>query len=143
MCALRMLGAGLARIVGREVERATIVDELEAVTARALRVVSVEGEAGIGKTRLLEMAAQEALSRGFGVVIVGADEELRGPFFLLRTLLVSTSMERLADETAARETLEQARDVLWGRKQIPGGLSPSEQMLRVYDMATVAIRGIA
>ena len=135
--------AGLAPIVGREAERAMIMDELEAVTARALRVVSVEGEAGIGKTRLLEMAAQEALSRGFGVVIVGADEELRGPFFLLRTLLVSTSMERLADETAARETLEQARDVLWGRQQIPGGLSPSEQMLRVYDMTTVALRSIA
>lgn len=134
---------GLAPIVGREAERAMIVDELDAVAARALRVVSVEGEAGIGKTRLLEMAAQEALSRGFGVVIVGADEELRGPFFLLRTLLVSASMERLADETAAREALEQARDVLWGRQQISGGLSPSEQMLRVYDMATVALRSMA
>lgn len=135
--------AGLAPIVGREAERATIVNELEAVAARALRVVSVEGEAGIGKTRLLEIAAHEALSRGFGVVIVGADEELRGPFFLLRTLLISTSMERLADEAAARETLEQARDVLWGRQQIPGGLSPSEQMLRVYDMTTIALRSLA
>jgi predicted ATPase/class 3 adenylate cyclase/DNA-binding CsgD family transcriptional regulator len=134
---------GLTPIVGREAERAMIVDQLDAVTARALRVVSVEGEAGIGKTRLLEMAAEEAASRGFGVVIAGTDEELRGPFFLLRTLLVSTSMERLADEAAARETLEQARDVLWGRQQISGGLSPSEQMLRVYDMATVALRSIA
>ncbi|MGH9649674.1 MAG: ATP-binding protein, partial [Terriglobales bacterium] len=137
------LRAGRAPIVGREAERTTIVDELEAVAARTLRVVSVEGEAGIGKTSLLEVAAQEARSRGFGVVIVGADEELRGPFILLRTLLVSTSMERLADEASAREMLEQARDVLWGRQQIPGGLSPSEQMLRVYDMATVALRSVA
>ena len=135
--------AGLAPMVGRETERALIVEKLEAVTARTLQAVSVEGEAGIGKTRLLEMAAQEALSRGFGVVVVGADEELRGPFVLLRTLLVSASMERLADEAAAREPLDQARDVLWGRQQIPGGLSPSEQMLRVYDMATVALRSLA
>ncbi|MGH2361432.1 MAG: adenylate/guanylate cyclase domain-containing protein, partial [bacterium] len=54
------LRAGRAPIVGREAERATIVDELEAVAARTLRVASVEGEAGIGKTSLLEVAAQEA-----------------------------------------------------------------------------------
>jgi class 3 adenylate cyclase/DNA-binding CsgD family transcriptional regulator len=133
----------LAPLVGREAERAAITSELEAVMARALRVVAVEGEAGIGKTRLLETSAQEAVARGFGVVIVGADEELRGPFLLLRTLLTSASMERLADEAGARDTLEQARDVLWGRQQMTGGLSPSDQMLRVYDMTTVALRNIA
>ncbi|MDR7420684.1 MAG: adenylate/guanylate cyclase domain-containing protein [Armatimonadota bacterium] len=137
---LRPAGAPL---VGRETERAIIAAEIDAASARALRVVSVEGEAGIGKTRMLEVAAQEALARGFGVVTVGADEELRGPFVLLRTLLVSTTMERLADQAGARESLEHARDVLWGRQQIGGGLSPSEQMLRVYDMATVALRALA
>lgn len=134
--------AALAPLVGREAERTAIATELEAVRASGLRVVSVEGEAGIGKTRLLEASAQEALSRGFGVVIVGADEELRGPFILLRTLLASTSMERLADEAGARETFKQARDVLWGRQQMPGGLSPSEQLLRVYDMTTLALRSL-
>jgi class 3 adenylate cyclase/DNA-binding CsgD family transcriptional regulator len=133
----------LAPVVGREAERAAIEQELDAVLAGSLRVVSVEGEAGIGKTRLIEEAVDAAAKRGFGVVMVGADEELRGPFFLLRTLFASTSMEALSDEAMAREALEQSRDILWGRGGRGVGLSPAEQMLHVYDVATVAIRSVA
>ena len=132
------------QIVGRASERAAIAQDLDAVLASQIRVVAIEGESGIGKTRLLESAMEAASAKGFGGVIVGGDEELRGPFFMLRTLLSSSSIETLADQTMGREALERARQVLWGRNsEADSGLSPAEQMLRVYDVATVALRQIA
>jgi class 3 adenylate cyclase/DNA-binding CsgD family transcriptional regulator/tetratricopeptide (TPR) repeat protein len=132
-----------APVVGRAAERAAIEADLDAVLQKTMRVVSVEGEAGIGKTRLLEAAVEAATVRGFGHVMVAADEELRGPFFLLRTLLSSTTFEGLADEALARDALERARDAVWGRDEALSGLAPNEQLLRVYDAAALAIRRIA
>jgi class 3 adenylate cyclase/DNA-binding CsgD family transcriptional regulator/tetratricopeptide (TPR) repeat protein len=134
----------LGPIVGRVAEREALEQDLDAVrTQRQIRVFAVEGEAGIGKTRLMESALAAAGSKGFGAVMVGGDEELRGPFFLLRTLLSSGSIESLADEAMARDALERAREVLWGRSPGASGLSPAEQTLRVYDVATLALRAIA
>ena len=130
-------------IVGRAPERAAIEQDLDAVLTRTIRVVAIEGEPGIGKTRLMESSIQSAAAKGFGAVMVGGDEELRGPFFILRTLLSSASLESLADQASAREALERARQVMWGRSETESGLSPAEQMLRVYDVATVALRQIA
>ncbi|TMK22518.1 MAG: adenylate/guanylate cyclase domain-containing protein, partial [Actinobacteria bacterium] len=134
----------LAPMVGRAIERAAVEHELDAVLGRTIRVLAAEGEPGIGKTRLMEATIEAATARGFGTVMVGGDEELRGPFFMLRTLLSSTSIEALADKAMARESLERARNVLWGRGEAErGGLSPAERTLRIYDVATVAIRQIA
>lgn len=131
-------------LVGRDAERQLLTRELEAAAEGGVRIVSLEGEAGIGKTRLMEAAARAAAERGFGVLMSGGDEELRGPFLLLRTLLSSTGMEMLADRCRCRDVLEKARRVLAGTGPETGeGLSPSEQMVHVYDVATMAIRGIA
>ena len=130
-------------IVGRAAERAAVDADIDGVAAGTIRVYAVEGEAGIGKTRLIESAVDGALAKGFGAVIVGGDEELRGPFFILRTLLTSSSIQALADKAGVRELLERAREVVSGRGQSETGLSPAEQTLRVYDVATVAIRAIA
>ena len=132
-------------MVGRQIERAALDQDLAAVEAGSIRVFAMEGEPGIGKTRMMESAIQAATARGFGAVMVGGDEELRGPFFMLRTLLGSTTIEALADKASARDALEQARNVLWGRREADGatGLTPAEQTLRIYDVATVAIRQIA
>jgi DNA-binding CsgD family transcriptional regulator/tetratricopeptide (TPR) repeat protein len=130
-------------LVGRIQERIAIEQELGISLGGSVRVVSVVGEAGIGKTRLLESAIEAATERGFGAVMVAADEELRGPFFLLRTLFASTSLEALADQTGSRPALDEARDVLWGRERGREGLTPPEQVLRVYDAAVLAIRSIA
>jgi len=132
-----------APMVGRAIERAAIDHDLEAVVGGTIRVLAIEGEPGIGKTRLMETAIEAAAARGFGVVMVGGDEELRGPFFLLRTLLGSASIEALADKATAREALERARGVLRGGRENETGLTPAEQTLRVYDVATVALRQIA
>jgi class 3 adenylate cyclase/DNA-binding CsgD family transcriptional regulator len=132
-----------APIVGRSEERSAIEQEMGLALSGSVRVVSVEGEAGIGKTRVMEAAMEAAADRGFGVVLVAADEELGGPFFLLRTLFSSSSIEALAEETGCEAALGEARDVLWGREDGREGLAPAEHVLRIYDAATLAIRSIA
>ncbi len=135
--------SGRGPLVGRVAERLAIEKDLDAVAGGGIRVYAVDGEAGIGKTRIIEAAVEGAASKGFGAVIVGGDEELRGPFFILRTLLASDSIQALAEQAMARDALEAARDVVGGRGRAEVGFSPAEQMLRVYDVATIAIRAIA
>jgi len=133
-----------APVVGRAAELAAIEDELEEVQAGTLRAVSVEGEAGIGKTRLLEAAASSADRLGFGVLRAAADEDLRGPFLLCRTLFASPAVEAIAERAVAQESVERARDAIAGRRdQRHEALTPQEQVLLVFDEVTNAIRSLA
>ena len=59
---------GKAPFVGRAEERATLVDALESALASRGGVVVVEGEAGIGKTRLVREITEDARWRGFDVL---------------------------------------------------------------------------
>src|SRR5687768_52302 len=74
-------------VVGRPAELAAIEEGIAGAEGGRLAAVTVEGEPGIGKTRLLLAAREIAASRGFLTVAVGADEELRGPFLLARSIL--------------------------------------------------------
>ncbi|HLF69486.1 MAG TPA: adenylate/guanylate cyclase domain-containing protein, partial [Actinomycetota bacterium] len=138
------LPRALAPIVGRASELAAIDEELERVTTGTLRVLAFEGEAGIGKTRLLEAAAVAAKSKDLAVLRVGADEELRGPFFIFRALFATAEAEAVAEEAVALEALDRAKDALAGRDAgHQAGLSPQEQMLHVFDEVASAIRALA
>lgn len=133
-----------APVVGRVAELSAIRDELDRTTkVPSLCSVSLEGEAGIGKTRLLESATDTAAAQGFGVLRIAADEELRGPFFLSRTLFALPAIEAIAEEASALESLERARDAISGRDPAASGLSPQEHMLRIFDEGTSAIRNLA
>ncbi len=106
-----------------------------------LTAVVLEGEAGIGKTRMLEATAQLAAEQEqpFFVLDVAADEELRGPFLLFRSLLTSPQMASVAREARAGEPLEAAQEAISGRSQRMEGLSPQEQMLRTFDEVATTI----
>ena len=101
----------------------------------------LEGEAGIGKTRMLEATAQLASEQEqpFFVLDVAADEELRGPFLLFRSLLTSPQMASVAREARAGEQLEAAQEAISGRSKHMEGLSPQEQMLRTFDEVATTI----
>jgi predicted ATPase len=72
------------RIRGRAAEIAVLGESLDRVTAGRLSVVLIEGEAGIGKTRLLDAALQEARGRGMQVAAGQARElERARPFGLV------------------------------------------------------------
>jgi AAA ATPase domain len=62
------------RVRGREVELAALGATLDRAASGRLAVVIVDGEAGIGKTRLLAQALQEADGRGFQVAAGRAHE---------------------------------------------------------------------
>lgn len=72
------------RVRGRETETGVLRGALDRVAGGGRAIVVVEGEAGIGKTRLLEEALADAAVRGMHVVTGRADElEQARPFGLL------------------------------------------------------------
>jgi class 3 adenylate cyclase/tetratricopeptide (TPR) repeat protein len=132
-------------IVGRKRELKIIEEHLTAAKA-GLRAVVLEGEAGIGKTRMLEETvelAHNATTPGCLTLDVAADEELRGPFLLFRSLLGSPRMAAIARDAMALEPVDRARDAVGGRStDIGENLSPQERMLRIFDDVASAVAAL-
>src|SRR5438067_9748772 len=78
-------------VVGRSMELAAIEHELQGARTN-LSAVTLEGEPGIGKTRLLLATAELATRTGFTTVAVTADEEIRGPFPLGQSIFAAPSL---------------------------------------------------
>ncbi len=70
----------LVSLVGRDEERAVVVDAWKEVVAGGRRVVLVAGEPGIGKTRLVKDVCQLAHDHGGTVLWGGCEEELSVPY---------------------------------------------------------------
>jgi DNA-binding CsgD family transcriptional regulator/tetratricopeptide (TPR) repeat protein len=122
-----------------------IGQELKTAAGGRLACVTVEGEPGIGKTRLM-LAAQELVeSNGFGVLPLAADEELRGPFLLARSLFGCRQANEIAGGSPVAEAaLRRSVDALLGRDDpsladLPG----PEKLLRTYDLAAIAVAELA
>jgi class 3 adenylate cyclase len=130
----------LGPVVGRAREQKVIEEQLEG-TGTGLRAVVLEGEAGIGKTKMLDATADMASEREhpFWVLDVTADEELRGPFLLFRSLLNSPHTSSVAKQAMALEQLTHAQEAIAGRSPRQEGFSPQEQMLRTFDEVATTI----
>ncbi|HEX8026674.1 MAG TPA: AAA family ATPase, partial [Candidatus Limnocylindrales bacterium] len=130
-------------VVGRAAELEAIVREGHDALSR-LAAVSLEGEPGIGKTRLLLAAADVVAQAGFTVVAVTADEEIRGPFLLARSLFANGAIAETVRGTPAERAVARVVDAISGRDE-PGfeSLSPDAKLLRAYDLAGVAVGAIA
>jgi DNA-binding CsgD family transcriptional regulator len=126
-------------IVGRSTELAAISDEIKDARTR-LTAVTLEGEPGIGKTRLLLAAAELAVNAGFTTVAITADEEIRGPFLLAQSLFSAGAIREAGAGTPAEEATRRVTDAISGRDE-PGfeTLSPEAKLLRAFDLAGVAI----
>ena len=70
--------APVPAIRGRETEIAILIKFLDEVESGHRAVALIEGEPGIGKTRLLDAAMEDARRRGMQVA-AGRAEELDGP----------------------------------------------------------------
>ena len=64
----------MPRIHGRDAEIATLAEARDWAASGRVAVVLIEGEAGIGKSRLLEEALKSARGRGMQVIAGGAEE---------------------------------------------------------------------
>jgi DNA-binding CsgD family transcriptional regulator len=130
-------------VVGRQVELGAIGQEIASAKAGRLTAVTLEGEPGIGKTRLLLAAAELAAAQGFVPLAVTADEEIRGPFLLGRSILASAAANEATDGTGAQEPLQRALDAITGRDDPSlDALSPDQKLLRVFDLGALAIRSV-
>jgi tetratricopeptide (TPR) repeat protein/DNA-binding CsgD family transcriptional regulator len=132
-------------VVGRPAELAAIRHEIASAHAGRLVGLTVEGEPGIGKTRLLLAAGELASTEGCTTIAVTADEEIRGPFLLARSILGApaaiAAAEGLPDATDA---LARCLDSMSGQDD-PGlaSLPPDRRLLRAFDLAAVAFRALA
>ena len=131
-------------VVGRPVELQGIKQELATAKAGRLSALTVEGEPGIGKTRLLLAAVECAAAEGFAPIAVTADEELRGPFLVARSILGSPEAYAAAAGTKAAEAIERCLDSMSGQDD-PGlaTLQPDRRLLRTFDLGAVAFRELA
>ncbi len=130
-------------VIGRSAELDAISQELKEATGR-LAAVTLEGEPGIGKTRLLVAAAELAVNAGFTCVAITADEEIRGPFLLARSLFASSAIRDTAAGMPAEAAVNRVVQAISGRDE-PGfeTLSPDAKLLRAFDLGGVAISVLA
>jgi DNA-binding CsgD family transcriptional regulator len=131
-------------VVGRRGELEAVRQELAAARGDRLAALTVEGEPGIGKTRLLLAAHELAVAEGFTTIAVTADEELRGPFLLARSILGAPEALASATLPETRGALEAALDAMSGRDD-PGlaTLPPDRRLLRTFDLGAVGFRALA
>ena len=129
-------------IVGRAVERDVLRQELANVRTAGLGAVTLEGEPGIGKSRLLVALAEQAVADGFLAIAVTADEELQGPFLLARSLFATIVGE--SSEDAARVAFNRALAAVSGDDDPElDRMAPDQKLLRAYDLGAIAIRTLA
>jgi predicted ATPase len=143
-CSLQVhLRRAAGSIVGRSMELQTIEQAIREAKDH-LAAVTLEGEPGIGKTRLLVAAADMAQAAGFTTVAITADEEIRGPFLVARSLFANASIRDAALGTRAEVPVRRVTEALSGRDE-PGfaNLSPDAKLLRTFDLAGVAIGQLA
>jgi DNA-binding NarL/FixJ family response regulator len=130
-------------IVGRTAELAVISQEVKDA-ATHLTAVTLEGEPGIGKTRLLLAAAELTATAGFTTVAITADEEIRGPFLVAQSLFAAGAIRDTAAGTPAEPAVRRVVEAISGRDE-PGfeTLTPEAKLLRAFDLAAVAIGAVA
>jgi DNA-binding NarL/FixJ family response regulator len=131
-------------VVGRRNELDAVRQELQTARGGRLAALTVEGEPGIGKTRLLLAADELASEAGFTTIAVTADEELRGPFLLARSIVGAPEALTAATLPETRAALDAALDAMSGRDD-PGlaSLPPDRRLLRTFDLGAVAFRALA
>ena len=130
-------------LVGRPAEMTALEQELAAASGRLVGV-TLEGEPGIGKTRLLLAAAEMATAKGFTTIGVTGDEELRGPFLVARSIVGSAEALRAAAGTPAEASLARCTDAMTGQDDPSlATLPPDAKLLRTLDLGAVAVRDLA
>ena len=124
-------------------ELAAIKQEIDEGRSR-MTAVTLEGEPGIGKTRLLVATAELAAAAGFATIAVTADEEIRGPFLVAQSILAAPVLTEGEMGERAETAVRRAVDAISGRQE-PGleTLSPEARSLRAFDLAALALDAVA
>ena len=102
-------------LAGREREIALLEDAIAAAARGVPRLVMITGEAGIGKTRLLDEVVTRAANRGFGTLRGSALTSGHAPLTALRGAILEVAPELAAEISAGSGTPmgAEAADRLW------------------------------
>src|SRR3954452_10908664 len=129
-------------VIGRSTELDAIAEEIRDARTR-MTAVTLEGEPGIGKTRLLLAASELAAAAGFTCVAITADEEIRGPFLVGRSLFASGAIGQTAAGTPAEAAVRRVTAAISGADEPGfGNLPPDAKLLRAFDLGGVAIASL-
>src|SRR5438552_1855674 len=121
-------------VVGRTIELAALEQGL-ASARRGMNCITLEGEPGIGKTRLVLAVHERAVEQGFRSIAVTADEEIRGPFLLARSIFSSAAAHDSETGSPAAVATERLVDALSSRDADGIESLPADQrLLRIYDL---------
>lgn len=144
LCSLGLYNGGpVGPVIGRTRELSAIRQGMLDARSR-LTCTVIEGEPGSGKTRLLLEADAVTTEDGFISIAVTADEEIRGPFLLARSIFACPALSEHVAGTPAAAAVERARDVLSNRGDTDlANLTPDQRLVRVFDVAALALRTIA
>jgi len=128
-------------VVGRALELEAIETAVDSAR-ESLVGISLEGEPGIGKTTLINAAADIAADKGMVPILAVADEEIRGPLLLARAIFDNPELRGgYSDETVA--AIKRARQALRGDDESGlTNLPADERLLRAFDLAAVAVMEI-
>ena len=130
-------------VVGRPIEL-TAIDQGIRSARTSFSGLTLEGEPGIGKTRLLLAASEVAAASGFVTIGVMADEQIRGPFLLARSIFSSAEAQNAAEGTPAEARLNKAVDAVSGDDDPELATMPAEEKLfRTFDLASLAVRALS
>jgi DNA-binding CsgD family transcriptional regulator len=129
-------------VVGRQRELSAIQQGLH-VAREGLLCTVLEGEPGIGKTRFLLAVEELATESGFAAVAVTADEEIRGPFLLARSIFGCQVIHELVAGSSAEQSVTRAIEALMNREAGFDSMAPDQRLVRAFDLAAVALREIA
>lgn len=141
LCSMGLLTRRVTEsVVGRALELGAVEQELSSPRGGMYCLV-LEGEPGIGKTRLLLSIEELARAQGSVPLAVTADEEIRGPFLLARSIFASPALADATEGTGSEQAVRRLVDALSNHDD-PGlaGLPPDQKLLRVFDLAAVALR---
>ncbi len=140
-------------LVGRREERAALLAHLEAALAGHGRLVILEGEAGVGKTRLLQETARDASWRGVQVLWgQNAGPEPPAPYRplaeALEAALSPLRMEQLSALLGPTHLREIVRLIPSLAEWLPGmepspALHPSQERERFLEALTRLLLGLA
>src|SRR5215208_3352608 len=109
-------GRGSGVLIGRA-QALTAVEQGLSAAERSMACLALEGEPGIGKTRLLLEVEELARRKGFSVLAVTGDEEIQGPFLVARSIFTSQAAQAAARNPRAEQALERVVDALSNRDE--------------------------
>lgn len=119
----------LTDIIGREGERFALAEALRALITKESRVVIIEGEAGLGKSRLVEEVFRQASAMNINILLgLGEAIEQNSPYHVWKNIAARifqlNDQENVSEQKLAFEKMMEADEDFKERAPLLGAILP-------------------